>query len=265
MTATWNNRINAAGKVICAPDWEWDTAPGLPDYDLITILGGTGSYQVESMTFEARPGTCMLFRKGQRVIGKMDPSDPMTVIYIHFDYLNDANRMIIPTTQSLPNVFRILDQPQFFYGLLDHILDAGACPEESLVRDAWMKVVLLELLRQDSQPQWSGFQGEQAKAFKSLSARISQNPGFHWRIAGLAREFHCTPDHFGRLFVKYIGITPGEFIIRSRINAAIALLHSSSHSIARIAELLGYSDIFAFSRQFRQKTGVRPSACRKRT
>jgi AraC-like DNA-binding protein len=38
----------------------------------------------------------------------------------------------------------------------------------------------------------------------------------------------------------------------------------SSFSIGRIADLLGYSDIYHFSKQFKEKTGIPPSRFRAR-
>ena len=72
MMEQWKTRINSAGKVVCAPDWSWDTAPGLPDYDLITIWKGSGKYHIDSQTYIARPGACLLLPAGQRVVGEMN-------------------------------------------------------------------------------------------------------------------------------------------------------------------------------------------------
>ena len=41
------------------------------------------------------------------------------------------------------------------------------------------------------------------------------------------------------------------------------LLAESSLSVGMIAEALGFRDVFFFSRQFRQRTGLTPTAYRK--
>jgi AraC-like DNA-binding protein len=263
MENIWHINVNSFGEVICAPDWGWDTTPGLPDYDLITILKGQGVYSIDGELYPAKPGVCMLLRKGQRIIGTMDLKNPMTMLFTHFDFLDDQKQKITPLLSSIPGSHRLLDRPNFFYDLLAEVFEAFLAKKNEITND-WMKVVLLNLLKQELHSRWVGYEQEQADAVKSLCARISQNPGQAWRIDALAKEFHCTPDHFGKLFRKYTGQTPGDFIIQSRINAARSLLQSSSHSVRRIAELLGYGDVYAFSRQFHQKTGLTPSACRKK-
>jgi len=261
---TWQVQVNSTGKVICAPDWSWDTAPGLAEYDLVTILKGNGTYRIDGEVYPALPGVAMLLRKGQRVIGQRDPDNPMTMIFVHFDFLDSKRRKITPPVSSIPRTHRILDQPAFFHDLLTELYEAFHIQKNRLAADDWLRVILRTLIKQDSRSTWTGYERQQADNFKSLCAKISQSPGSPWRISSLAAEFHCTADHFGRLFQKYIGFSPGEFIIQSRISAANSLLQSSSHPIGQIAEMLGYSDIYAFSRQFRQKTGMTPSACRKR-
>lgn len=41
------------------------------------------------------------------------------------------------------------------------------------------------------------------------------------------------------------------------------LLSGSAHPVARIPEILGYGDVYHFSRQFHAETGVTPSVYRR--
>ena len=67
-------------------------------------------------------------------------------------------------------------------------------------------------------------------------------------VEDLAAQLHVSPEHFCRLFRRLQGMPPRAFITRTRIEAAQSLLLTSSHSITRIAELLGYESPFYFSR-----------------
>ena len=92
---------------------------------------------------------------------------------------------------------------------------------------------------------------------------IRENPGQLFSIESLAERFHCSTDHFSRLFRQIVGVTPKEFCIRARMERAQTLLRESAMSIEQIASGLGYADVFFFSRQFKQRTGSSPLRWRK--
>ncbi len=77
----------------------------------------------------------------------------------------------------------------------------------------------------------------------------------------LAADLGVSYTVFRRTFRQITGISPGQYLIRRRIQRACDLLHS--HPIPTVAETLGYPDAFAFSRQFKQHTGLPPSVYQK--
>jgi AraC-like DNA-binding protein len=248
--------VNSCGTTRCSPDWTWDTSPGLPDYDLIAIHCGTGQYRDGEASYAARAGACMLLRRGGRYSATMDPADPMTVSWVHFDLPRAA------AGRNLPELYRVAENPPFLFSILDRVIEAHASGRE---RDAdfWLSAVLRELGRQDRRAEGGGRGAERAAALAAICAEVRARPEARWRVAEMARRAYLSPDHFGRLFRRQVGCTPGEFVLRSRLDAAMGLLRTSSHSITRIAELLGYVDVCAFSRQFRSRTGMSPSEYRK--
>jgi AraC-like DNA-binding protein len=248
--------VNGCGRTKCQSDWYWDTAPGLADHDLIMISGGRGRYLCQRGSVEAHAGSCLLFRKGERVRGQTDPLYPMTVTWVHFDLPAGTD------ADWLPGLARVLESPAFILGLLDRLLEAGRAADNSS-SGFWTRAVLEELRRQDRRPSWSGEEAQQARAVEEICNDVRRDPGARWRVAGLARRLFCSPDHFTRLFRKFTGSTPGEFLLRTRIDAAMGLLRSSSCSVTRIAELMGYPDVFSFSRQFKLKTGLSPRRYRQ--
>jgi AraC-like DNA-binding protein len=58
------------------------------------------------------------------------------------------------------------------------------------------------------------------------------------------------------------GISAGEYILNIRMEAARQQLRHSSLSVGEIADSLGFSDISSFSRIFKTRVGVSPSAFR---
>lgn len=88
-----------------------------------------------------------------------------------------------------------------------------------------------------------------------LIDRISENPGSDYSIVRLASECNLSPTHFRRLFYKYTGSSPKEFILSMKISRAKQML-SEGKSIKEAAELSGFNDIFYFMRAFKKMTGI---------
>lgn len=66
-------------------------------------------------------------------------------------------------------------------------------------------------------------------------------------------------ENFRKKFTAYTGLSPNQYRIRRRIDAAAALLQQRKMSIAEIAWTLGYKSPFEFSAQFSKYTGCAPS------
>jgi iron complex transport system substrate-binding protein len=62
-----------------------------------------------------------------------------------------------------------------------------------------------------------------------------------------------------RLFKEFAGLSLKEYLKRARLEKARTLLMITDKTVTRVAEELGYSDIYLFSNQFKQHYGMSPS------
>ncbi|MDA8908911.1 MAG: AraC family transcriptional regulator [Verrucomicrobiales bacterium] len=92
---------------------------------------------------------------------------------------------------------------------------------------------------------------------------ISKDPAGHHRVATLAREVGISERQLHRQFLQLVKMSPREFILRSRIQAAAADLRNSAESIASLADKYGFCDQSAFTRQFRSVLGMTPGQYRR--
>jgi AraC-like DNA-binding protein len=82
-------------------------------------------------------------------------------------------------------------------------------------------------------------------------------------LESAAREAGLSPFHFLRLFSSVLGVTPHQYLVRSRLRHAARLLADDARSITDIAFGVGFGDLSNFVRTFHRAAGVSPRAFRK--
>lgn len=85
-------------------------------------------------------------------------------------------------------------------------------------------------------------------------------------LTELADGAATSPYHFLRIFRHVAGMTPYQFLLRTRMHRAAVRLRASNAAISTIAFDTGFNDLSTFNRRFRREMGEAPGAYRaKRT
>ncbi|MGH8171532.1 MAG: AraC family transcriptional regulator [Rhodanobacteraceae bacterium] len=82
-------------------------------------------------------------------------------------------------------------------------------------------------------------------------------------LESAASEANLSPFHFLRLFSTVLGVTPHQYLVRSRLRHAARLLPDPSRSISDIAFDVGFGDLSNFVRTFHRAAGVSPRGFRQ--
>ncbi|MDQ0646031.1 AraC-like DNA-binding protein [Microbacterium natoriense] len=91
---------------------------------------------------------------------------------------------------------------------------------------------------------------------------IHQAPGREWTVERLAGVGAMSRSAFAERFRSAIGRSPADYVTEVRIDAAKRMLEAG-RSVSETSRELGYSSDEGFSRAFRRRTGVNPSAWRR--
>ena len=92
---------------------------------------------------------------------------------------------------------------------------------------------------------------------------IDANLASDTTVERLAAHSKMIPRQFARLFLQNMGVTPHQYVVRRRTNAAKDLLRDSQLSLAEIGYIVGFPTQAHFTTTFRKRVGVTPSAFRK--
>lgn len=106
----------------------------------------------------------------------------------------------------------------------------------------------------------------QFPAFNVLSRavlRMRQGFGGRLTIETVASECGLSLRAMQRQFQRVFGLTPQEFLIKTRVAAACHLLRTTARTLSDIATDCGFADQSSFTQLFRRHAGVTPGQYRK--
>jgi AraC-like DNA-binding protein len=112
---------------------------------------------------------------------------------------------------------------------------------------------------------------DQAEASPEAVARVTdsvrtieRDPGASWTLSHLAPDAGQSPFRYLRTFQHLTGVTPHQFILRTRLRQAATGLVADDAKVIEVALESGFGDISNFNRSFRAEFGVAPQTYRQR-
>lgn len=93
--------------------------------------------------------------------------------------------------------------------------------------------------------------------------RIDESSSEPLDLETVASEAGLSPYHFLRLFAGVLGVTPHQYLIRSRLRRAARLLADDARPITDVAFDVGFGDLSNFVRTFHRAAGVSPGTFRR--
>jgi AraC family transcriptional regulator len=91
---------------------------------------------------------------------------------------------------------------------------------------------------------------------------IEKTPETHWPIEVLAKHAGLSSYHFLRTFEDVTGVTPHQYLLRTRLREAALRITEERDKILDVALDSGFGDVSNFNRAFRAEFGMSPRAYR---
>ena len=233
------------------PNWQWSVAVGAHSgYTLWSVWSGSGRLQIGSENYPLQAGDVFLLDYQAPVFGTENHADILEIRFLDFE-TDD------PQWLSACPIHRRLDQLPFVLELFKRIASAQEAGDENTMT-LWAEALLLEYRTQPDRTARSCY----SEKIDAICHSFEQRPEQHFDMRELAQHLGLTPDHFIRVFAREKSLTPYAYLSRIRLESAKGLLQNSSLSIGDIASATGFSDLYAFSRFFKAKTGMSPQMYR---
>ena len=106
--------------------------------------------------------------------------------------------------------------------------------------------------------------GMQDFYIRRILAYIDEN--YHKGINVGDISTYCSLDksHLGKLFKSNVGTNLRDFLVQYRISKACDFIQNTHHTISEISAMVGYSNMFNFSRTFKAVLGESPRQWREK-
>ncbi|MBB5120790.1 AraC family transcriptional regulator [Streptomyces eurocidicus] len=147
---------------------------------------------------------------------------------------------------------------------------ALALVEEDLGRDLALAVargLVVFLRRPGNQAQFSAqlaAQSAHRRPLRDVQQWIAEHPDGDLSVDSLAARANLSPRHFARAFRSEVGMTPGRYVDRIRLEAARRLLEDTTDGVEEISRACGYGTPEAMRRAFIRTLGTAPAEYRRR-
>jgi AraC family transcriptional regulator of arabinose operon len=245
----------------CEAAWRWDVA-AMPDHDLWCVLSGRGELSIDGQRHSLGPGSCWLIEPGSRCEATHDTTHRLRVFSLHFTLLSPNGEPRPLGADERPHAGAIVADRSLLEALSRGCVESG---QQSSVLgrlqvELYLRQLLLLLLQSS--------QGERAAVVDPRIAAVLQavqeEPGRAWSVPMMARQAHLSRSQLTRGFKAATDRAPMQCVLEARMARACNLLRETRLQIGEIADLLGYRDIYYFSRQFKEMIGVAPTHYRAR-
>jgi transcriptional regulator GlxA family with amidase domain len=147
---------------------------------------------------------------------------------------------------------------------------ALALVEDDLGRDMALTIarhLVVFLRRPGNQAQFSAqlsAQVAERAPLRDVQQWIAEHPAGDLSVEALAEKASLSPRHFARAFAAEVGMPPGRYVERTRLEAARRRLEDTAEGIEQTARACGYRTPEAMRRAFIEALGVSPAEyCRR--
>lgn len=253
-------KILFAGKAVCESLHSFGPAVR-PNYIIHIVTKGKGRYQLDNESYEVTVGQGFIIPPDTRTFYQADKEDPWSYYWIGFegdlagfylDALGCSGHHPVFQTENMERIIEIIEE-SFLWD------------QESLFAELMLSARLYEFLALCKQTSENPVAKDQPRNphIREAIAYIRSYYATPMTVQSLAEALCLNRSYLSSIFKHEMGVTLQQYLTDHRLTRAAELLGLNNFSIDEIAEFSGYRDTLLFSKAFKRKYAVTPTAYRK--
>ena len=236
-----------------------------PQYHMHFILDGAGYFEIDNLLYHLKRGQIFLIPPNTVSHYYAEPSNPWTYAFISFEG-NKAEQYVRQAGFHNSYVRDTILSPEQFSSLIEEMLKTHQLTITNELKRVSLLFSLFSLLTESSKTSHGVHQDHDYSSetyFEHALQYIQMNYMHPIHIQDIADYIGITRSYLFHIFTKKLHLSPQKYLLNYRVEKAKYLLASTNQLIKDIAFSVGYPDSLAFSRMFRNETGISPSEFRE--
>ena len=240
-----------------------ETKKNANSYDFLYITEGEGIYESNNIQQEVKVGYIAIIKSGEKV--KFTPTIGKQTSYYHISvvcmqYTLFLEKIDLFQKSPIANIGQNVEIENIFDNML-HILKENKNGSQAVLNTSLflaLSIANYKLLNyhEKTDPTIEKINTAVEILRHDTTAKISPEE--------IAKRIGISYSLFRRIFKENMGTSPAQYQMDIRLKKAQELLTTTNYSIAKIAEILGFSDTAQFSTFFRKRQIMTPREYRNK-
>lgn len=251
--------VNCAGRFVTDALFTTHNVSGRDDYYFLYVCeGNLDVYTLNGSKKSLSAGGFVIFPPNLEYKYSHSENRRLHYVWIHFtgrdvtDILEEFKIQLSPELNTISAIAEMSGRFQSFF---------DSCARQTVFRDSELAIsfnsILLTIAKNTSE-------SDCRSTLKKSISHIHSGYGGDITVPTLAKLENLSVSRYNTVFKELTGITPMQYVMKIRINAAKELLVGTDLPIKDVGLHVGYADSHFFSRIFRQNTGMTPGEYRNK-
>lgn len=234
-----------AGEEDCLPGHAF--GPAIREHYLLHyVFSGKGKYTVGERTTSVGAGQLFVIRPNEITFYQADDREPWHYCWVGFETSLDLGQWAQRDVVHAPACVQLFR-------------DICACEHNDAQKEYYLCAKIYELIARLNQPAVA-LRDSSYEYVQRAKNYIESNYANPIIVADLAASLNLNRSYFTACFKRYLGKSPQQYIVDYRLGKAAELLCKHHLTPTEAARACGYTDLFNFSKMFKRRYGMAPTA-----
>lgn len=226
-------------------------------YFIHYVYSGKGHLIIEGKRFDIAAGEYFLICPGQMAYYEADKEDPW--VYRWFEISGALCKKLMEQAGFSESCPVVCDRENQVGDRVHALIQSGGALFPALLGKLWE---ILHAMTENTHP--TSGEDRAGDYVRKCETFIRMNLHKKLRVAELAEYAGIDRSYLSRLFKEHKGLSPQQYILKLKMEAAAQHLKKEGITIKETALCVGYEDPLEFSKQFHRQFHVSPTEWRKK-